>query len=133
MIVVPTSVSCGLSTWESPAANYVDLKLSLDDVLIERPNSTFLARAKGDSMRGHGIFDGDLLVIDRHPVPDDLDVVVVSLNGALLCKQIDMKQHLLLSTSESSPPIYVSPDDAFAIEGVVIRSVRLFKNPSVMI
>lgn len=132
MIVIPTQLSCGLSSWESPATDYTDLKLSLDDALIERPSSTFLARAQGNSMEGVGIFDQDLLVIDRHPIPEHMDVVIVSFNGVMMCKMIDLKQRLLLSSQEGIEPIYVSPDDAFWIEGIVIRSIRLHKPASIL-
>jgi len=132
MIVIPTQASCGLSSWESPATDYTDLKLTLDDALIERPSSTFLARAQGNSMEGVGIFDQDLLVIDRHPIPEHMDVVVVTYNGTMMCKIIDLKQRLLLSAQEGIEAIYVSPDDAFWIEGTVIRSVRFFKPASIL-
>ena len=132
MIVVPVSASCGLSSWESPATDYTDLKLSLDEVLIERPSSTFLARAQGDSMEGVGIFDKDLLVIDRHPIPEHMDTVIVIYNGTMMCKMINLTERLLLSSKAGIEPIYVSPDDAFWIEGVVIRSIRLHKPASVL-
>ena len=61
----PTSMSCSLTSWESPAAEYVELGVSLDSILVNTPNATYLAYANGDSMENVGIYSGDLLVIDR--------------------------------------------------------------------
>ena len=93
----PTSMSCSLTSWKSPAAEYVELGVSLDSILVNNPNATYLAYANGDSMENVGIYNGDLLVIDRKPQAQHLDTVIVSLNGALMCKIIDVRQRLLLS------------------------------------
>ena len=57
----PTSMSCSLTSWESPAAEYVELCVSLDSILVNNPNATYLAYANGDSMENVGIYSGDLL------------------------------------------------------------------------
>ena len=123
----PTSMSCSLTSWESPAAEYVELGVSLDSILVNNPNATYLAYANGDSMENVGIYSGDLLVIDRKPQAQHLDTVIVSLNGAFMCKIIDVRQRLLLSANSTCAPIPIHPEDAFSIEGVVIRSIRLHK------
>ncbi|KAB0482435.1 S24 family peptidase [Vibrio chagasii] len=121
-----SSASCSLSSWESPAAEYTELSVSLDSILINNPNSTFLAYASGDSMNGDGIFDGDLLCIDRKPQAMTGSIVVVYLNGSLLCKKLDVERRLLLSSNPEHKPIKIEEGDDFSIEGTVIRSVRLF-------
>ena len=123
----PTSMSCSLTSWESPAAEYVELGVSLDSILVNNPNATYLAYANGDSMENVGIFNGDLLMIDRKPQAQHLDTVIVSLNGAFMCKIIDVRRRLLLSANSTHAPIPIYPEDAFSIEGVVIRSIRLHK------
>ncbi|MEZ8400798.1 LexA family protein [Vibrio splendidus] len=123
----PSSISCSLTSWESPAAEYVELGVSLDSVLVNNPNATYLAYANGDSMEKIGIFNGDLLVIDRKPQAQHFDTVIVSLNGAFMCKILDVHNRLLLSANPNHLPIEIHPEDTFAIEGVVIRSVRLHK------
>lgn len=71
------NASAGISQFESPAAEYKALRsLSLDDLIIgERKSSTYFVRAQGDSMIGVGIYDGDLLVIDRASIPRHGDVL----------------------------------------------------------
>lgn len=61
----PSSISCSLTSWESPAVEYTDLAISLDSVLVNNPNSTYLAYGSGDSMQGVGIFDGAVVAANR--------------------------------------------------------------------
>ncbi|SHO56685.1 LexA family protein [Vibrio quintilis] len=124
MKVIPIDASAGISGFESPAAEYKQLELSLDELLVEHPGATWLGRAAGDSMQGVGIFDGDLLIIDRAVIARNHDVVVANLNGEFVCKLIDMSRRLLLSANADMPPVPVSGHDAFTLEGVVVRSIR---------
>jgi DNA polymerase V len=67
----------------SPADDYLDEFLDLNQKLITNRSATFLARAEGNSMQGAGIFSGDLLIVDRSLKPIPGKVVVASLNGEL--------------------------------------------------
>ncbi|EHH3641285.1 hypothetical protein J7077_003995 [Vibrio parahaemolyticus] len=78
----------------------------------------------GESMQGIGIFDGDLLIVDRHVTVQNHDVIVANYNGEFICKMIDMTHRLLLSANETMMPVYINSQDTFSIEGVVIRSIR---------
>jgi len=69
MNIIPISASAGITGFESPAAEYSQLTCTLDEILIDHPSSTFIGKACGDSMEGVGIFDGDLLIVDRHVTP----------------------------------------------------------------
>ncbi len=55
MNIIPISASAGITGFESPATDYRQLPLSLDELLIEHPSSTFIGLANGDSMEGVGI------------------------------------------------------------------------------
>lgn len=123
----PTAASCSLTSWESPAAEYLELGVSLDSILVNNPASTYLAYASGNSMEQVGIYDGDLLVIDRKPEAQHLDTVIVNFNGSFLCKILDVKNRLLLSANPEHKPVPIRSGDTFSIEGIVIRSVRLHK------
>ncbi|MDF0533676.1 translesion error-prone DNA polymerase V autoproteolytic subunit [Shewanella sp. A32] len=124
MRVIPIAASAGITGFESPAADYLQLPLSLDELLIEHPSATFIGQAAGDSMQGIGIYDGDILIVDRHVAVQSGDVIVANLNGEFVCKIIDKNRRLLLSSSEKYQPVPVNEWDAFSIEGVVIRSIR---------
>jgi len=111
----------------SPAAEYTELALSLDDLLIKHPNATFVGLANGDSMQGVGIYDGDLLIVDRSETTNQNDIIVANYNGNFVCKILDKQRRLLLSASSRHNPVTISDADEFQIEGVVTRSVRLHR------
>lgn len=114
-------VPCG---FPSPADDYSETKLSLDEHLIEHPSATFMARASGDSMQGIGIFDQDLLIIDRALQAQHGDIVVVAIDGQLTCKSIDLHRNRLLSANSKYSPIAITEAQDVLIEGVVRASIR---------
>jgi DNA polymerase V len=81
MLVIPILASAGITGFESPAAEYLQLSLSLDDLLIEHPNTTFIGIVQGESMQDVGIFDGDMIIVDRHETARNGDVIVANYNG----------------------------------------------------
>ncbi|MDP7297232.1 MAG: translesion error-prone DNA polymerase V autoproteolytic subunit [Gammaproteobacteria bacterium] len=108
----------------SPADDYMDNKLDLNEHLIKHPEATFYCRVSGQSMTGAGIFDGDLLIVDRAVNPAHGDVILAALNGELTCKILDRHNRQLLSASDHYPPLPIGEDADFQIEGVVINSIR---------
>ncbi|WP_444959665.1 LexA family protein [Microbulbifer sp. VVAC002] len=114
-------VSCG---FPSPADDHKEQPLSLDEHLITNPPATFMARANGDSMQGLGIFDRDVLIVDRSLTPMNGDVVVVALDGQLACKILDLKRGRLLSANGNYRPIPVWEGQELIVEGVVKASIR---------
>ena len=127
MKVIPIYIEAGISGFESPAAEYTELGLSLDELLIQHPNATFIGLASGDSMVDVGIFEGDLLVDDRSEATKHGDIIVANFNGSFVCKLLDKNRRLLLSASKTYRAVAISEADTFQIEGVVICSVRLHR------
>ena len=125
MKVIPIYIEAGISGFESPAAEYKELGLSLDQLLIKHPNATFIGQASGQSMEGGGIWDGDGRIVDRALTARNGDVVVANFNGCFVCKLIDKSQARLLSASKTHQPVTIKPEDDFQLEGVVTRSIRL--------
>ncbi len=125
--VIPVLAQAGISGFESPAAEYRQLGLDLDELLIEHPSATFIGQAQGDSMTGVGIFDGDLLIVDRAASHTSLDVVVANLNGSFVCKLYDRKSNVLLSPGQDYQPYTLGPGDTYEEEGIVVRSVRMHR------
>ncbi|WP_283130790.1 translesion error-prone DNA polymerase V autoproteolytic subunit [Enterovibrio norvegicus] len=124
MNIIPIFASAGITGFESPASDYRQLPLSLDELLVEHPSATFIGKASGESMQGVGIFDGDILVVDRHVTARDGDVIVANLNGEFICKLLDVPRRLLLSANDKYSSVPITKHDIFTIEGVVIRSIR---------
>ena len=96
----------------------------MNDLLIMHHASTYLARAKGHSMQGYGIFDGDLLIVDRALEVQDRMIVIVVIDGMLTCKSIDMKNNLFLPANDEFEPIKVNEFSEIEFEGVVIHSIH---------
>lgn len=130
MKVIPIYIEAGISGFESPAAEYKELGLSLDQLLIRHPDATFIGQAKGESMKGVGIFDGDLLIVDRALTANNGDVIVANYNGCFTCKLLDKKNGQLVSASRQHKAVAIQPDDEFQLEGVVTRSIRLHRHAS---
>ncbi|MCH2162745.1 MAG: translesion error-prone DNA polymerase V autoproteolytic subunit [Phycisphaerales bacterium] len=96
----------------SPADDYVDRTLDLNEELITRPAATFFLRAGGRSMQGAGIHDGDLLVVDRSISPRPGLVVVAVVNGEFTVKRLRQTSEGLVLAPEHPgyKPIVLGPD-----------------------
>ena len=70
----------------SPAEQYLEPPLDLNELLVKRPAATYFVRVQGDSLSGAGISDGDLLVVDRSLRPADGDVIIASVDGDFTVK-----------------------------------------------
>jgi|TARA_R110002126_G_scaffold127658_1_gene269955 DNA polymerase V len=124
MRVIPIPAHAGITGFESPAAEYSQLGISLDDLLVEHPSSTFIGIAQGESMQDVGIFDGDMIIVDRLETARNGDVIVANFNGEFVCKILDTKRRILLSSNQQYQPVIIHEYDDFSIEGVVTRSIR---------
>jgi DNA polymerase V len=110
----------------SPATDYCESRLSLDEHLIEHQEATFFVRVKGNSMTGFGIHDGDLLVVDRALDPADRSVVIAVIDGGFTVKQLCRlpKGVLLRAGNPGHGDILVSEDQELSIWGVVRWSIH---------
>ena len=104
---------------------FTDLDNNLDFSFIK--NSTFVGIASGRSMEGVGIFDGDLLIIDRAQGVKNYDIIVACLNGLFVCKIADLKGNQLLSASPEYKPVKLTSFDEYCVEGVVTQSIRMHR------
>jgi DNA polymerase V len=111
----------------SPAEDYIDLKLDLNEFLIKRPSSTFLVRVSGNSMIKAGIHHGDILTVDRSITPTEGKIVVAVINGDCTVKRIQYKNDILLLLPENDQyqPIQVKEfTDTLYIWGVVTHVIH---------
>ncbi len=127
MFVIPVYIEAGVCGFESPAAQYAELGVSLDELLIKHPDATFIGIASGNSMQEVGIFEGDLLLVDRAEQADNSDVIVANLNGLFVCKLLDKTNARLLSASPLHKPVQLTSADEFQLEGVVTLSIRMHR------
>jgi len=105
----------------SPADDYVEQQLDLNEHLIQRDASTFFVRVAGRSMEGAGIYDGDLLVVDRAVEPTDGAVVVAALDGELTVKRYRDRPDgpALVPEHEEHAPLPLEPEQELVVWGVV--------------
>ena len=120
--VYSSSVPAG---FPSPADDHIEGKLDLNEHLIKRPSATFFVRASGESMRDAGIFDGDLLIIDRSITPKSDHIVIAAVDGDLTVKRLvrSCDEWLLTPENQAYPTIKLDGPDT-EIWGVVTHSIR---------
>src|SRR3954447_17690838 len=110
----------------SPAADYETRELDLVEHLIRNRAATFLMRAVGHSMQEAGIFDGDLLVVDRSVTPRSGSIVVVAVDGEYTVKRLKRERSAvwLEAANPDYPPIYFSAEAQVHVFGVVLHAIH---------
>lgn len=123
--LVDAGVPCG---FPSPALDYAKEELSLTDLLVRNKFATFFVRADGDSMVDAGIWDGDLLVVDRSVEPRSGDIVMAYLHGDFTIKTLRFEAGRPVLHPENAeadyPVIRPTEYDDFRVEGVVMWNLR---------
>ena len=110
----------------SPADDYLEGKLDLNEHLIKHKSATFFVRVSGDSMTGAGIHDGDLLIVDRTLEAQDKSVVIAVVNGEFTVKRIkkDNGRVWLMPENEKFQPMEMKEDSELEIWGVVTNVIH---------
>jgi len=110
----------------SPADDYIEKKLDLNQFLIQHPAATFIVRASGDSMIGAGIFENDLLIVDRSLEPIDGKIIIAAVDGYLTVKRLCIKQEMsfLMPENTAYQPIQINPETGIYIWGVVTQVIH---------
>ena len=110
----------------SPATDYMENKLDLNEYLIKHPAATFIVKASGSSMIEADIYSGDLLIVDRSLTPRNNNIVIASIIGDLTVKKIKKKDKsfFLVSANEDYPSIEVKEEMECFIWGVVTHIIH---------
>ncbi len=116
-----SQVSCG---FPSPADDYLEKSIDLNEYLIKKPSATFLVRAKGDSMLGAGIFDNSILIVDRSLESRNGRICVVRINDEFTVKRFfHYGTHIVLKAENTKfKDKLIQLDEDFEVWGVV-RSI----------
>ncbi|MEM0932869.1 MAG: translesion error-prone DNA polymerase V autoproteolytic subunit [Bacteroidota bacterium] len=114
----------------SPADDFMENRISLDTELVRDTEATFYARVNGSSMEGAGLYDGDLLVIDRSIEPYDGCIAVCYVEGEFTVKRIKKENDkvTLMPENPKYDPIVIEGDMILVIWGVVTYSIKSHKN-----
>ena len=117
----------------SPAEQYLEPPLDLNELLVKRPAATYFVRVEGDSMIGAGIHDGDLLVVDRSLRPASGDVIIASVDGDFTVKTYrrDKDGVRLEPANPAYPIIYIKKGQELDYFGKVTACIHQFTKASV--
>ena len=96
--LIEQGISAG---FPSPADDFKEVRISLDNELVTNKEATFYARVSGDSMIGAGLDDGDLLVIDRSLNPENGKIAVCLIDGEFTVKRIKKEKDKLYLIPEN--------------------------------
>ncbi|EPT3115954.1 translesion error-prone DNA polymerase V autoproteolytic subunit [Klebsiella oxytoca] len=115
-------VQCG---FPSPAQDYVEQRIDLNELLINHPSATYFVKAAGDSMIEAGISEGDLLVVDSSRKAEHGDIVIASVEGDFTVKKLQLRPTVQLNPMNSAySPIVVGSEDTLDIFGVVTYIIK---------
>ena len=110
----------------SPADDYIEKTLDLNELLVQRPAATFFVRAEGESMLGAGIHPNDILVVDRSLEPVTGKIIICALNGELTVKRLKSERDVIVLGAENPayPDIVVQDGMDMVIWGVVTNVIH---------
>lgn len=128
-LALPLYTSKVSAGFPSPADEHVEKRLNPNEYLIENDTTTFFVRVKGDSMIDAGIFEDDVLVVDRSRLAQIGDIVLAMLDGEFTVKTLGKSKHgiRLIPANKHYPVIEVTEEQAFQVWGVITGSMRKFK------
>ena len=110
----------------SPADDYIEKTLDLNELLVQKPAATFFVRAQGESMLGASIHPNDILIVDRSIEPVSGKIVICALNGELTVKRLehDGEQWKLKAENPAYPDIAIHEELEMVIWGVVTNVIH---------
>ena len=106
----------------SPATDYIEEDIDLNIHLIKNAPATFIIRVQGKSMSNVGIYDGDLLVVDKSLRPKNLSIVIANVNDELVVKSFIKEKNLQFLSSglkNLDDKIIINPNSDIFIWGIV--------------
>lgn len=112
----------------SPADDFIEISIDINKEYIKNKDTTFFAKVKGNSMINAGIFDGDLLIIDKSLEPQNDKIAVCQIDGEFTVKKIKIEKDVvwLIAENDAFKPIKVTPDNELLIWGIVTASIKKF-------
>ena len=122
---LPGTIHAG---FPSPASDYEERELDINDLVVPHPTSSYFMRVSGDSMTGAGIQPGSILVVDRAVEADDGDIVIARIGDELCVKRLRLRRGRiwLMPENEKYQPIEVIESMDFEVWGRVMHSIRTY-------
>lgn len=127
-IYIPISQYKIEAGFPSPASDYEEERLDINDIVVSNPNSTFYIRVKGNSMIDANIFDGDILVVDKSLDVQHGNIVIAVINNEFTVKRLYKKETIkLIPANLEFPEIIIKEDEELNIWGVVTYIIHKAK------
>ncbi len=128
-MAIPSFLSHVQAGFPSPADDYVENQLDLNDLIIQHPAATFFVRVEGNSMIDANIQSGDILVVDRSVEAKSGKIVVCIVNGDFTVKRliVNTSGAWLYAENPKFPPMRVDPNSDFKVWGVVTYVIHKAK------
>lgn len=113
----------------SPAEDFQAKRIDILERLVTHPQATYSMAVRGHSMEGVGIFDGDVVLVDRAVKPAHGQIVVAVVDNEFTCKQLWMRGGRLKLKAANPTFADIVPTEGQTVEvwGVVIASIKQFK------
>ncbi len=110
----------------SPAADYLEGMLDLNEYLIKHPAATFFARVEGDSMLVIGIFPGDIVVVDRSLEATNNKIVLALYDGEFTIKRLRIEngEYSLVPENDAYPVLKINRELEFVVWGIVTAVIH---------
>lgn len=125
-LLLPLFQSVVPAGFPSPADDYLDKKLDLNEYLVKHPAATFFVRVSGDSMIDAGIHNGDILIVDRSLPAVDGKIIIAVLDGELTVKRLRKQGNKVTLVPENDlyEPIEINEFNDFEVWGVVTNVIH---------
>ena len=110
----------------SPAMDFMESSIDLNQVLVENPTATFYVQVEGNSMIDAGIHDKDLLVVDRSLEPRNNKIAICLLDGEFTVKRIRLENNelFLMPENPNYQPIKITEENQLIIWGIVTYVIK---------
>ena len=104
--------------------------MNLEQIIVQRPTSTFYVRVEGGAMKAAGIHDGDILVVDRSLTPTSGSILIFTMDEEVLIRRfIQQGQRRFLVTDDPSRlPIPIEPHTEWMVWGVATHLIHRFRS-----
>lgn len=129
LVIRPLALCSVPAGFPSPAQDYVDNSLDLNQHLVHNKTATFFFHVAGDSMRGENINNGDLLVVDRSIAPKHGHIVVATVNGDFTVKKLYRRAGVveLRPANPDYEAICFTEEEELLVWGVVTATIKQFR------
>ena len=128
-IPLPVVLSCVQAGFPSPADDYIEKNIDLNEWMVHNEIATYIVRVNGNSMNDE-IHSGDRLIVDRSLEPRNRDVVIAIINGEMTVKRFVIREKRIFLVAENShySELEITGEAELIIWGVVKHCIHTFRN-----